>query len=69
MIKNYFSTEDVLFFPVIKLLFKINSKLIKIEICFIMQKKYIDFDVAITEQEIVKYLIHFHYSLIDVDGS
>ena len=69
MIKNYFSTEDVLFFPVIKLLFKINSKLIKIEICFIMQKKYIDFDVAITEQEIVKYLIRFHYSLIDVDGS
>lgn len=58
------------FFPIIKLLFNINSKLIKIEICFIiMQKKYIDFVVAITDQEIVKYLIHFHYSLIDVDGS
>lgn len=58
------------FFPIIKLLFNINSKLIKIEICFIiMQKKYIDFVVAITDQEIVKYLIRFHYSLIDVDGS
>lgn len=55
------------FFPIIKLLFNINSKLIKIEICFIiMQKKYIDFVVAITDQEIVKYLIRFHYSLIDV---
>lgn len=55
------------FFPIIKLLFNINSKLMKIEICFIiMQKKYIDFVVAITDQEIVKYLIRFHYSLIDV---
>ena len=32
-------------------------------------EKYIDFDVAVSEQEIAKYLIRFHYSLIDVDGS